>query len=60
MADIPAFPELPAGAGFPAPQDAAASAAVSLYLTWLHSLVVYAREGWARSADARDYCSTPH
>jgi hypothetical protein len=60
LADIPPFPSLPAGATFPAPQDAAASAAVSLYLTWLHSVAVYARQGWSRASDARDYCSTPH
>jgi hypothetical protein len=60
LADTPPFPTLPAGAGFPAPQDAAASAAVALYGQFLHSLAVYARDGWRRASDARDWCSTPH
>jgi hypothetical protein len=59
LADIPPFPPLPAGAGFPAPQDAAASAAVALYGQFLHSLAVYARQGWERASAAKDYCSTP-
>lgn len=59
LADIPPFPTLPAGAGFPAPQDAAASAAVALYGQFLHSLAVYARAGWSRAGDARDFCSKP-
>jgi hypothetical protein len=57
-ADIQPEPQLPAGAGFPAPTDAAASAAVALYGTWLHSWAVWARQGWARAADAKAYCSS--
>jgi hypothetical protein len=55
-ADIQPEPQLPAGAGFPAPADAAASAAVALYGTWLHAWAVWARQGWARAADANAYC----
>ena len=60
LADIETEPQLPAGAGFPGPQTESESAAVSLYLTWLHSYAVWARHGWARVGEGRDYCSTPH
>jgi hypothetical protein len=57
-ADLPPEPKLPAGAGFPAPQDAAASAAVALYGQWLHAFALWGRAGWARAADAKSYCDT--
>jgi hypothetical protein len=56
-ADIQAEPPLPAGAGFPAPQDQTAGAAVALYGPWLHELAVWGRAGWARAADAKAYCA---
>jgi hypothetical protein len=59
LADLEPEPKLPDGAGFPGPETQAESAAVSLYLTWLHAYAVWARGGWGRAADARAWCSTP-
>jgi hypothetical protein len=59
LADLEPEPQLPAGAGFPGAQTEAESVAVSLYLTWLHAYAVWARHGWARATEGKDYCSTP-
>jgi hypothetical protein len=58
LADLEPEPQLPPGAGFPAPMTEAESAAVALYGTWLHAFAVYARHGWARAGEGKDYCST--
>ena len=55
-ADLEDEPDLPPNAGFPAPADAAATAAVKAYLTWLHDLAVWGRAGWDRAANAKTFC----
>jgi hypothetical protein len=59
LADLEPEPQVPDDAGFPAPQDQAASAAVQAYGAWLHSFAVWARDGWRRAENAREYCAAP-
>lgn len=51
-------PQLPSGAGFPAPTDPQASASVTQYLTWLHQEAIWGRQGWAVAKTAHDFCLT--
>ena len=58
MADPSPEPPLPSHAGFPAPTDAQASASVTAYLTWLHQLALWGRQGWAVAKTAHDFCTS--
>ncbi len=58
MADPLSEPQLPSQAGFPAPTDPQASASVTQYLTWLHQLALWGRQGWAVAKTAHDFCKS--
>ena len=58
MADPLPEPVLPSQAGFPAPTDAQASASVTAYLTWLHQMALWGRQGWAVAKTAHDFCTS--
>ena len=55
-ADIPAEPQLPADADFPAATTPKAAAAVESASRWLTSHSQWGRDGWLRAQLAKDWC----